>query len=254
MSERARVAVHFLPSTLAADLSDTAAIVIDVLRATTTIVAALEAGCRGVVPIVSLEDTLAAAASGRYAPSLTAGERGGAPIPGLDHGNSPLEFSRARCEGRTLLLTTTNGSGALRAAADRGAASVRAGCLWNATAAADAAIASGSAAIAVVCAGTRAEFALEDAVTAGEIVAALGRRSNGRAIDLADSARAALAIRERVGDGIERAFRESLGGRSLLALEGGERDLVACTAIDRSRSVPLLLPSGMLVLANASAR
>jgi 2-phosphosulfolactate phosphatase len=242
-----KAAVFFLPSELPSDLRGAAALVIDVLRATTTIVAALEASCRGVVPIVSLEETLATAASGRFSPALTAGERDGVAIPGLDHGNSPLEFSRDRCAGKTLLLTTTNGSGAIRAAEERGADSVRTACLWNASAAAEALLSSGVESIAIVCAGTRGEFSFEDALAAGEIVAALGRRAH---VLLEDSARAALALRQSAGavggGGVEAALRASRGGRSLVAI-GGEADIVACAAIDRSPIVPILDPSGMLV-------
>lgn len=237
------VAVYFLPAELPRDLGGAAALVIDVLRATTTVVAALEAGARGVVPIESLEDTLAAAASGRHGPSLTAGERGGVAIAGLDHGNSPLEFTRDRCEGKAILLTTTNGSGAIRAAERAGAASVRAGSLWNASAAAEALLGSGARSIAILCAGTRGEFTFEDALAAGAVVLSLARR--GR-VALEDSARAAVALRERVGAGVEEALRASRGGRNLAAI-GGEADIVACAALDRSRTVPILDPSGMLV-------
>ncbi len=244
------VRVFFLPAELPYDLTDSAAVVIDVLRATTTIVAALEAGCRAVVPIVSLEETRAAAASGAFGPALTAGERGGVAIEGLDHANSPLEFRRERCSGRTLLLTTSNGSGAVKAAESRGAASVFAGSLWNAAAVARAALSTRPRSVALVCAGTRGEFTLEDALGAGVVVEAIARTGPPGSADLDDSALAALALRRRVGGDVVGALRASKGGRALAAI-GGEADIVACAEIDRSASAPRLRDGGMLVAETA---
>ena len=103
-----RVHVALSPSEFAdAPVSGRAVLAVDVLRATSAAVAACESGCRRVVPV---PDEAAAEALRDGAGVVLAGERGGHPIPGFDLGNSPEEFTRARVEGRTVVLTTTNGT------------------------------------------------------------------------------------------------------------------------------------------------
>src|SRR4029453_17098388 len=101
----------------AARLDGRGALVIDVLRATTSVVAACVAGCRSVIPVP--DEAAARRAAGRFPAGdcLLAGERGGDPIPGFDLGNSPLEFTADRVSGRVIVLTTTNGTNTMLAAA-----------------------------------------------------------------------------------------------------------------------------------------
>src|SRR5271167_3781383 len=92
------------------------AVVADVLRATTTIVHAIAAGCAAIRLCRTVEEARRLAAE-LPAPVLLAGERDGLPLPGFDLGNSPGEFTSERCRGATLVLTTTNGTRALLHAA-----------------------------------------------------------------------------------------------------------------------------------------
>src|SRR5205807_327556 len=94
-------------------LSGATAVVIDVLRATTTIVYALAAGCRQVLPVADLDEARALANSMPAGKVLLGGERGGAPLPDFDLGNSPAEYTAARCRNRALVLTTSNGTRAI---------------------------------------------------------------------------------------------------------------------------------------------
>ena len=127
-----RVHVALSPSEFAdAPVSGRTVLAVDVLRATSAAVAACEAGCRRVVPV---PDEAAAEALRDGAGVVLAGERGGHPIPGFDLGNSPDEFTRARVEGRTVVLTTTNGTAAMMRAATGAAAGLAA--LTNVSAAA----------------------------------------------------------------------------------------------------------------------
>ena len=127
------------------------ALVIDVLRASTTIITALANGGAAVVPVAEPETALRRAAGHPGpGPALTAGERRGEPIPGFDLGNSPLEFSPARVRGATLFLTTSNGTRALLAARPARAVAV-AGLVNVGAAAAWAAGQSGD--VVLVCAG-----------------------------------------------------------------------------------------------------
>ena len=94
--------------------SSRAVAIIDVIRATTTITVALHNGCTGVIPVRTLGEARALALRlGRSA--LLAGERGAAKAVGFELGNSPAEYGRERVEGRTVVLTTTNGTRAFRA-------------------------------------------------------------------------------------------------------------------------------------------
>ena len=114
-----------------AELSCRTALAVDVLRATTAAVAACEAGCRRLVPV---PDAAAAEALRDGGDTLLAGERGGEAIAGFHLGNSPAEFTPARVAGRTVVLTTTNGTAAMLAAA--GAEAVGLAALTNVSAAA----------------------------------------------------------------------------------------------------------------------
>src|SRR5215468_8162979 len=111
---------------IAAPLDGRAALVIDVLRATTSVVAACVAGCRSVIPVP--DEAAARRVVARFPPGecLLAGERGGDPIPGFDLGNSPLEYTRERVAARTIILTTTNGTAAMIAAGSGATAAVAA--------------------------------------------------------------------------------------------------------------------------------
>src|SRR6184192_1083951 len=105
------VQVHLLPGLAPAGrLAGGLAVVIDVLRATTTIVCALAAGCDCVIPCAEVEEARAKAGGMRAGKVLLGGERGGRPLPGFDLGNSPLEYTAAVCRGTSLVLTTTNGT------------------------------------------------------------------------------------------------------------------------------------------------
>ena len=119
------VHVHLLPELAPPGrLAGGLALVIDVLRATTTIVHALAAGCTAVRPCVHVEEARQLAGEMRAGRVLLAGERGGVPVPGFDLGNSPHEYTAKLCQGKTVVLTTSNGTRALARAAEAQAARV----------------------------------------------------------------------------------------------------------------------------------
>ena len=114
-----RLDVFLAPSELTpAALEHRVVAVIDVLRATTTIAAALHAGARTVIPFLTTEDAMRTANRYQRGEVKLAGERQMVAIPGFELGNSPLEFTTASVGGQTVLLTTTNGTRALLAAED----------------------------------------------------------------------------------------------------------------------------------------
>jgi len=188
-------------------------IVVDVLRATSTITQALAAGYRRVLCCADIEDARLLAAS--EGPAKLAGERRLQPIAGFDFGNSPRELAADPAE--TLVLTTTNGTGLLISAAAR-FEHVYVGSLLNLAAVAAAARRHGED-VAVLCAGVLGELALEDAYCAGRIAEALGG-------DRTDSATAAIRLAQSYADA-----REGLGAsRSAwnLRRHGLEADIEWC--------------------------
>ncbi len=160
------------------------AVVIDVLRATTSITAALANGCRQFIPVASVEE--AQARKKDFPGALLGGERQAMLIPGFDLGNSPFEYSRGVVEGKTIIMTTTNGTLALKTAEE--ATRVYAGSFVNAAALCDRLGAEGQD-ITLLCAGTHGRFSLEDALCAGLLVERLGRGAK-----LGDAAMAVQAM------------------------------------------------------------
>jgi 2-phosphosulfolactate phosphatase len=146
------------------------AVVVDVLRATTVIVSALAAGCEAVIPCNEIDEALGVAALRPSGRTLLAGERLGLPIEGFDLGNSPGVFTTEVCEGKTLVMTTTNGTRALLASleADR----VLAVSFPN-LAATVRALRDDPKPVHIVCAGTNGRISLEDSILAGAVVADL---------------------------------------------------------------------------------
>src|SRR5438876_9330427 len=119
MPDDREVQVHLLPQLAPPGvLVGGIAVVIDVLRATTTIVHALAAGCTAVRPCTEVEEARTLAGQMRVGRALLGGERCGTPLPGFDVGNSPREYTAKLCRGATLVMTTTNGTRALLRAAE----------------------------------------------------------------------------------------------------------------------------------------
>jgi len=212
-------------------LAGVSAIVIDVVRASTTIVAALAGGARAVVPVSSPEDARARGRAWRDGLVLVGGERGGNPPPGFDCGNSPTEYTPARVAGRTVIFTTTNGTRALLAVA--GARRVAVAGFVNATAVTRWAEAEPGD-LLLVCAGERGRFCLEDAVCAGLLVSRLAR---GRGA-LTDAARAAQGLWSRYAGDLEEMLRDATWAQVLTA-QGRGADLPLCVALDAYDVVPV---------------
>ena len=223
--------VAYTPAALAPTvLTGASTLVIDVLRASTSIVTALANGCAGVVPVGDPGQARRRAAATPGA--LLAGERRGEPLAGFDLGNSPLEFSAARVGGRVVFLTTSNGTGALLAA--RPAAAIAVAALVNLSAAAAWAAAAGRP-VVVVCAGERGARSLEDEVCAGLLVERLralvpGARPGPEAEAVAAQARPYAAD-------LTRLARDS-GWARYLSAQGRAADVAACLTVDVYTVVP----------------
>ncbi|MBA3300729.1 MAG: 2-phosphosulfolactate phosphatase [Thermoleophilaceae bacterium] len=217
--------VAFLPG----ELRETeVAVVVDVLRATSTITQALAAGYESVHCAPSIEAARALRAPGR----LLAGEEDCLPVPGFDLGNSPAALARSEAAGKELVLATTNGTPAIGAAVQH-AEHVLLGCLLHLDALL-AAIPAG-AAVTVVCSGTDKRFALEDAYLAGRIVERLEGAPS-------DAARAALCVGRAYAGALE-PLRDSADGRVLLSTDQ-EADIEWCAQESVLDVVPRVVSDG----------
>jgi len=190
--------------------------VVDILRATTTICAALHHGARAIVPAASTEEALRLGQALGSDDVLLAGERNTERIPGFALGNSPLEMTPEAVRGKLLVLTTTNGTGALLAA--QGAATVYLAAAVNLSRAGGRAreIHRRGGDILVMCAGREGGFGLDDAYCAGRLVeAAIGDKKETAGLN--DAALASLDLVRRYGARWERPLRLSAAGRDLVA-------------------------------------
>ncbi|MGI8547811.1 MAG: 2-phosphosulfolactate phosphatase [Gemmatimonadaceae bacterium] len=218
------------------ELSGRVAVVIDVLRASTTIAAALANGARAVIPFEDTDEMLTRAKQFEKAAVLLAGERKMLPIPGFQFGNSPLEFTGEAVAGKTVLLSTTNGTRALLAT--QGAAEVVVGSYVN-CAAVTALLRTalrGGADVAIVCAGQDGHYAIEDAACAGRYVRAAMRRNSD--LRLNDAAQSCALLARSYGDSIGAVFAASTHGRALMDA-GFEGDVDVCAKIDAFPVVPV---------------
>lgn len=214
-------------------LQDHTAIVIDVLRATSTIVAALAAGAHAIFPVVSTEDAIKLANSLGRADTLLAGERKGLKIEGFDLGNSPREFTAEAVGGKQVVLSTTNGTRALLAVtpADR----VLVASFLNLSAVAEAS--AGAERLALVCAGREGRFAIDDALCAGMLLGRLEERL-GTALQVEEAGRAALTLAGAYGVDPE-LLHESAAGHALAEI-GLAEDVDWCARVDVEALVPEL--------------
>ena len=231
-----RIDVHLNPPVAPADLSGRVVAVIDVLRASSTIAAALYNGARAIVPLESPDDVVARLKSFARADVVLAGERRMLPISGFDVGNSPREMTRERVEGRTVLLSTTNGTTALTPLT--GARDVVVASYVNFTAVLTMLRAAlrGGTDIAVLCAGRDRQFSLEDAACAGRYVHHVTKRLGN--VVLNDAAVAATLIDRRYGENLGRLFEASSHGRALVGAGFGE-DLEVCATLDAYGVIPI---------------
>jgi 2-phosphosulfolactate phosphatase len=224
-------------SLLAEQVKGRVVAVIDVLRASSTIAAALTNGARAVIPFESSEEVVTRAKAFERSDVRLAGERKMKAIPGFDFGNSPLEFTREAVEGKTVLMTTTNGTPAITAAA-QGARDVVVASYVNYTPVLTMLRAAlrGGTDITLVCAGSERRFALEDAGCAGRYAYNVSKRLAG--VELNDAAQACMLIDRKFGDQVQRLFDASEHGRALREAGFGD-DLAACAAVDSYPVIPL---------------
>jgi 2-phosphosulfolactate phosphatase len=232
----------------ASQFRGTIALVVDQLRASITMTAALAAGAPAVVPVLDVETARSRAAQLEAVGTTTmlGGERGGVLIPGFDLANSPGAYTPDVVAGRVVVFTTTNGTASLLHASS--ADLVIVASLANCAAVA-AAVVADPRPVHVLCAGGRGEVSADDVLAAGAIVSAL--MAGGRNHVRDDSARIAVALWEAAlasGTpdeplaGVHAAMTASCGGRSLTQL-GLATDIDWCTRLNTLPVVPRFDPA-----------
>lgn len=235
--------VHLLPDLIPSGaLAGGTAVVIDVLRASTTIATALTSGVAAVIPCQSPEEAFALREQLGGEQVLLGGERGGIRIEGFDLGNSPTEYPAETVAGKTLIFTTTNGTRALQFSLD--ASAILTGAFINRTAVLSRLL-TDELPVHLVCAGTDRQITGEDVLYAGCLVSGLQQDCpETLQWELNDSAELACRLWQSVEDGgssIVAATEEFLlttrGGRNLVRI-GAAADPGRCAQLDLTEVVP----------------
>ncbi len=221
-------------------------IVIDVIRATTTLTTLFDSGATRVYAADSLEQAQQAAT--RFPQRLLCGERHGLPIAGFDYGNSPAQFAQLDLTGRELILTTTNGTRAFYACPAN--SSRLAGCFYNAHAVTSRALSLArqkESNIVIVCAAESNYFALDDATCAGYLALEVTRQHP--AIKVGDDVWAGQALYAAFAP--PKLAEVANSAQSIIAMHLGQ-DLDYCMKSDGSTTVPIVVgqeeETGMLIL------
>jgi len=229
-----RIDLAFSPLELSAfgDLSGRTVVVIDVLRATTTIAAALANGAAGIVPVASAEAAKSLAQSLASERPLLCGESQALKMPGFDLGNSPREMTREVVSGRLLVMATTNGTRTLSLVKD---AQRVVTCAFTNLGAVVATLLREPTDVLVACAGREGIAALEDTVCAGYLIE---RLENGLDVEvqMGDAALLAQAASEPYDRVLDMLWRSEHG--RFLVRQGLEADLPACAAMDTLAILP----------------
>ncbi len=234
--KKIRVEVHFTPSEIDdMALKDKNVVVIDVLRASTTIATALHNGAKEIIPVNSIENVIKISSNLFGGVTLRAGERNGRMIEGFNLGNSPLEYTPNVIKDKSIILMTTNGSTAIvkgkhaKNLAVAGFINLELVVRFLAMLQED---------IVIVCSGKENNFCIEDAVCAGKIVNDLTDALDGDVIT-DDAANAATMLDKNTGKNLLRLLKHSEHGQYLFSIGFGD-DLKVCADLDSIPVLPML--------------
>lgn len=247
--------VYALPSLVTEEeLAGKTVVVIDVLRASTSICCALDAGAKGVLVCQDIDEARRLAEELGPDEVVLAGERDGLPIEGFDLGNSPEEYRSEAVAGKTLVFTTTNGTRAMRHC--RQAQRVLIASFLNASAVFRELVALDE--VHIVCAGTKGQYSRDDILLAGLLVERLERQGAGgyqmnvQAITAKENWTSSFAVPYVIGaepmdpEVLAAELRRSEAGRRLITI-GCEGDVYTASLVDHLAKVPILDPNTMRI-------
>jgi 2-phosphosulfolactate phosphatase len=217
------------------DLTDAVCVVFDILRATSSMVTALANGASSIIPVEQISE--AVALRRQHSQLLLAGERHGVRIPAalsggidFDLGNSPREFTTEKVRGRTIAMTTTNGTRALRACA--GARRVLVCAFLNMRSTAGILVRQKPRRLILVCSGTFEQAAYEDILAAGALCDLVwSQYRNGAVSDSAVAARQLFRLERKH---LVKALGESRNGKRLLSRPELKEDVAFCARVNRT--------------------
>ena len=219
------------------DISNSIVVVIDVLRATSSIVYGIDNGATAIIPVAHVEDCLAYSGKG----FLLAAERDGSVVEGYDFGNSPFSYTKEKVAGKTVVLTTTNGTKALHMAREM-AHQVVIGSFLNLQALCDW-LKVQDKSVLLLCAGWKDQFNLEDTLFAGAVVAEL--RKDFTHFD--DSSVAAEDLYQLARNDLRTYIRKSSHSYRL-ALLNIEEDVRFCLQLNICKAIPVLSGDALVAL------
>lgn len=219
------------------ELENSIVVVIDIFRASTSICFGIANGAEAIIPVSEVEECLSYKGSGF---SLAA-ERNGAVVEGFEFGNSPFSYTEEHVKGKTIVLTTTNGTKALKESIQ--ASEIIVGSFLNLTAICEW-LQGQTKDIVLLCAGWKNQFSLEDTLFAGAVV----QKLNGDGIYLDDSAMAAEDIYKIAKQDLAGYLSKSSHAKRLKKLNI-DKDIAFCLQIDTITSIPVLVGDKLVKLA-----
>ncbi|MEM7592956.1 MAG: 2-phosphosulfolactate phosphatase family protein [Cyanobacteria bacterium P01_A01_bin.83] len=238
--------VYHTPESTPTDQLPDCAVVIDVLRATTTIATALDAGAEAVQAFSNIEELMRQSESWAANKRLRAGERGGVMVEGFDMGNSPLSCKPQLIKNKRLFLTTTNGTRALQRVAQ--SPTVITAAQVNRQAAVNYILSTQPDTVWMIGSGWKGDYSVEDTACAGAIAQSILQQCHVSLIDLFgnDEVIGAIALYEQWKDNLLNVFRQCSHGQRLLKLDGDD-DLKYCSQTDILDILPIQKEPGVLV-------
>ncbi|MDL2220773.1 2-phosphosulfolactate phosphatase [Eubacteriales bacterium OttesenSCG-928-N14] len=211
-------------------------VVIDTLRATSTIITALYNGAEQIYPVQSVEQAMDLAYQMREQGVLLGGERNAEKVQGFDLGNSPLEYMRRSIDGKSIILSTTNGTQAMQKAAL--AKDVYIGALLNGVTVASALMHIAGDAV-LLCAGTHGNYSMDDIITAGYIIYRMKGFNSQKEIEMDDLSASAYQLYKMKKDNLQQEL-SMCTHYNVLKAKGMDEDLEYCLKRDTVRILPVL--------------
>ena len=221
------------------DVSSSVVVIIDVLRATSTIATALHNGAKNIIPVDSVAECIRL---GKQIAGITAGERDGLIAEGLSHGNSPFEYPPEFIGGKTLVLTTTNGTKLLHMALEKGAKGIITGSFPNLSAVCDYLVAMKMPVI-LACAAWKDRVNIEDSLFAGAVISRIKTHFH---INCDSSQMAETMFKDAQEDLYEFMKAKNASHYHRLFRLGLEKDIRYCLTADKA-NVLCLYEGGKLV-------
>jgi len=214
------------------DWKDRVVVVIDTLRATSTIITAIANGCSVFIPVEEPSEAVELQRTLHHETVLLGGERNSQLIDGFSLSNSPLEYTRDVVSNKTIVFTTTNGTRAIRSAAD--AFQVLIGAYINVSAVAAQLVAT-KRDVTLLCAGTEGNFSTDDCVTAGAIIQALVDQHI--MLELDDLSQACAILYRTYAPNLPESLKHTFHCKRLWGL-GFEKDIRYCYQMNAVPTVP----------------